>query len=342
MLPWRTPFPRDPYKVLVSEVMAQQTQIDRVVPAFERFVARFPSVDALAAAPAEEVLHAFSGLGYYRRARLLHEAVRNLGERGGWPTTARALAELPGFGAYTAAAVAAFAFDGAEPPVDGNVARVVARLEALPLALGSGQLRRKARAAARAFHLEAPTPEIWEALMELGAVVCAPASPRCGVCPLAPGCAARAAGTPSAFPLPRRQRAREEQLWTAVWLRRGDGNVLLRRVDGGPLLVGLWLPPFAAIASGAVPALVAAELARQAGHEVPLAPAAPVGHGITHRDIRVYPFVGEVRAHAAEPADGWSWQDPAAPAVPTSSLLGKLAAACSPPTLFGPLPESER
>ncbi len=341
-LPWRTPFPRDPYLVLVSEVMAQQTQVDRVAPAFERFVARFPSLEALAAAGAEDVLHAFSGLGYYRRARHLHEAARAIRDRGGWPTTATELARLPGFGPYTAAAVAAFAFGGDEPPADGNVARVAARLRALALPLGSAALLRHARAVARALHAEAASPQVWEALMELGAVVCTPASPRCGACPLAAGCAALAAGTPSAFPLPRLARARERERWSAVWLRRGDGRVLLRRVESGGLLVGLWLPPFTRLADERAPADAAAELARAAGHDVRLAPAGAVSHGITHRDIRVFTFVGDVGARAAEPAEGWSWQDPIAPSLPTSSLLGKIAEACARPDVSGPRPESER
>ncbi|HLE60401.1 MAG TPA: A/G-specific adenine glycosylase, partial [Thermoanaerobaculaceae bacterium] len=116
-LPWRAPFPRDPYVVLVSEVMLQQTQVDRVVEAFRRFMKRFHSLEALAEAPEEDAVHAFSGLGYYRRARLLHASARAVVERGGWPRSARELARLPGFGPYTSAAVAAFAFAGDDPPV---------------------------------------------------------------------------------------------------------------------------------------------------------------------------------------------------------------------------------
>ena len=130
-LPWRGPFPRDPYSVLVSEVLAQQTQVQRAAAAYPEFLRRFPSVAALAAAEVDDVLHAFAGLGYYRRARLLHLAARAIVARGGWPATARELESLPGFGPYTAAAVAAMAFGGDEPPVDGNVARVIARVYAI-------------------------------------------------------------------------------------------------------------------------------------------------------------------------------------------------------------------
>ena len=341
-LPWRTPFPRDPYAVLVSEVMAQQTRLERVVPTFVRFVKRFPSVHALAAANHEDVLHAFSGLGYYRRARLLHDAARSISERGAWPTTAAELRALPGFGPYTAAAVAALAFGGDEPPVDGNIARVAARLHAVPLALGSGPLLKEARLAAAALYADVPTPQVWEGLMELGATVCTPTSPRCDSCPLAPDCAGRAAGTPSAFPLPRVKRAREGQRWAAVWLERRDGCVLLRRVDHGPLLVGLWLPPFSVVAGRSAAGDAARTLARDAGLDVPLTRAATVKHGITHRDIDVLPFVGAVRRmRVAEVRDGWSWQNPRAPRVPTSSLLAKLADACSPPAGIEPTIESE-
>ncbi len=329
-LPWRGPFPRDPYSVLVSEVMAQQTPVQRAAAAYPEFMRRFPSLAALAAADVEDVLHAFAGLGYYRRARLLHQAACAIVARGGWPATARELASLPGFGPYTAAAVAALAFGGDEPPVDGNVARVAARMLGLALPLGSPELMRAGRAFAGGLHAENPRPELYEALMELGATVCTPGSPRCDACPLGRGCAAAAAGTVEAFPLPRARRSRERRRWVAVWLERPDGAVLLRRVDEGPLLVGLWLPPFAELGDGEDPAEAATAIARDAGWPVRLRREAGVRHAITHRDILVIPFAGAAGGvRVAEPRDGWSWQHPGDPAVPTSSLLAKLAGACS-------------
>jgi A/G-specific adenine glycosylase len=247
---------------------------------------------------------------------------------------------LPGFGPYTAAAVAALAFGGDQPPVDGNVARVTARVLALALPLGSPALLRAGRAFARELHGEASTPELFEALMELGATVCAPASPRCGACPLVARCAAAAAGTAEAFPLPRARRSRERRHWVAVWLERPDRTVLLRRVDEGPLLVGLWLPPFAELADGEEPGAAARSLARDAGWPVRLAPAPAVRHAITHRDILVLPFAGSAGpARISEDRPGWSWQDPGNPSVPSSTMLAKLAAACGQahvePSLFG-------
>lgn len=328
-LPWRGPFPRDPYSVLVSEVMAQQTQAQRAAAAYPEFMRRFPSLAVLAAADIGDVLHAFAGLGYYRRARLLHQAAGAIAARGAWPTTAGELALLPGFGPYTAAAVAALAFGGDEPPVDGNAARVTARVLALAYPLGSPELLRAGRAFARELHAEAPTPELFEALMELGATVCAPASPRCGACPLLARCAAAAAGTAEAFPLPRARRSRERRRWVAVWLERPDRTVLLHRVDEGPLLLGLWLPPFAELADGEEPVATAHSLARAAGWPVPLAPAPAVRHAITHRDILVLPFAGSAgRTRISEEREGWSWQDPDNPSVPSSTMLAKLAVAC--------------
>jgi A/G-specific adenine glycosylase len=328
-LPWRTPFPRDPYAVLVSEVMLQQTQVDRVIDFYIRFMERFPSLEELAAAPMEDAVHAFSGLGYYRRARLLHESARAIVALGSWPRDAEALARLPGFGPYTSAAVAGFAFGGSRPPVDGNVARVTARMRALRLPMGGAALFRAARELGASLYAESSTPEVWEALMELGATVCTPASPSCAACPLQASCAALAAGDSAAFPLPRPQRSREAHRWVALWVERADGRVLLRRVDDGPLLVGLWLPPLASLSDGVDPAEAAETLAREAGYSVPLRPAHVVSHGITHRDIRVFPFAARVSTfRVGEPQPGWSWQDPAAPTLPTSSLLAKLAGAC--------------
>jgi A/G-specific adenine glycosylase len=329
-LPWRGSFPRDPYSVLVSEVMLQQTQVSRVTAAYRRFMASFPSLRALAAAHEEEVARAFSGLGYYRRVRLLHAAARAVVERGGFPESSEELSRLPGFGPYTTAAVAAFAFSGAEPPVDGNVARVAARVNALDLALGSAALAAAARAFAATLRVGRRSPAVWEALMELGATVCTPRTPRCGECPLAAGCRGRATGHPETYPRARPRRERERHTWVSVWLERDDGTVLLRRIARGSLLGGVWLPPFAPLAAGAGLRAAARGVAREAGFHGPLAARRPVRHAITHRDIVVHPFVGRASDSAvAEEQPDWSWQPPGAPRVPTSSLLGKLARACS-------------
>jgi A/G-specific adenine glycosylase len=317
--------------------MTQQTQVGRVVAAYERFLERFPTVEALAAADVDDVLRAFSGLGYYRRARSLHQAARAIAARGGWPSSVAELSALPGFGPYTAAAVAAFAFGGDTPPVDGNVARVTARVRGLPLAMGCAPLLKEGGRLAREVYADVGTQEIWEALMELGATVCTPARPRCDACPLAGGCVARGRGTPTAFPLPRARRERERHLWVAVWLERPDGRVLLREVAKGGLLEGLWLPPISDSTGAVEPEDIARSLASEAGFEQRLERARAVRHTITHRDIRILPFVGSVRSwRLGEPRAGWSWQDPRHLTVPAPSLVAKLADACAGRT--APLP----
>jgi A/G-specific adenine glycosylase len=269
-------------------------------------------------------------MGYYGRARRLHAAARAVVERGGWPRTAAELRSLPGVGAYTAAAVSAFAFGGTEPPVDGNVGRVASRLLALPLAAGSAALERRSGELARELYDQAPRPDVYEGLMELGATVCTPAAPRCRACPLSASC--RGVGAPARYPLPRRERAAVGVRWAALWLQREDGGVLLRRVPERRLLAGLWLPPLAELAAGEDAADVAARLASEVGFAGRIAPAAGVRHAITHHRIEVMPYRGDwPAARVAEAAAGAVFRDPEAPGVPTSSLLGKLAGVCSGP-----------
>jgi A/G-specific adenine glycosylase len=333
-LPWRGVFPRDPYPVLVSEVMLQQTQVDRVVEGFRRFMERFPTLEALAAATSDEAVEAFSGMGYYGRARRLHLAARDIAARGAWPRDAAALAALPGVGAYTSAAVAAFAFAGADPPVDGNVCRVAARVLRSPLAAGSAALTRLAAAMARELHAEAPCPEVFEALMELGATVCSPQAPRCPACPLRGSCRGHA----EAERLPRSRPARRpvDLRWVALWLVRADGAVLLRPVPDGALLAGLWLPPLAAVAAGTEVRDAAAALASANGFAGSLGGAAIVRHAITHHRIEVVPFVGAWPGTLVrETESDRCFRSPAAPGLPTSSLLGKLAKACALPRQAG-------
>lgn len=327
-LPWRGPLPRDPYPVLLSEVMAQQTQLDRVVAAYLGFLERFPTVAALAAAPEDDVVAAFAGLGYYRRARLLHRAAQELQRRGSWPRDAASLARLPGVGPYTAAAVATFCFAGTAPPVDGNVMRVAARVGALALPLGSAQLARQARAWASSLWHETKTPRVFEAVMELGALVCTPVSPACPECPLQPCCRAGTEGDVQHYPAPRPARTTQPHCWVVVWAQQGDGRVLLRRVESGPILRGLWLPPFHQLQATEDGATVAASLVGELGLGVlALRPGPAVSHSITHRAIKAWPFVADVPAGTAEALPNLVWRCPEDSGVPTSSLLVKLARA---------------
>ena len=240
-LPWRRT--RDPYRVWVSEVMLQQTQVATAQPYYERFVARFPTVRALARAPIDRVLAAWSGLGYYRRARHLHEAagivVRE--HAGAVPSEPRAFGALPGVGRYTVGAVLSISFGVPLPVLDGNVARVFSRIAARPWSV-----RRPADARAlwemAETLLDQGSPGDWnQALMELGATVCTPRAPRCEACPLRRFCRAYAAGRQEDLP-PAAPRRASVRLARAVARVERDGRVLMVR-KSGPLLDGLWEPP---------------------------------------------------------------------------------------------------
>src|SRR2546421_11569140 len=208
-LPWQGT--RDPYRIWLSEVMLQQTQVATVIPYYQRFVSRFPDVQALARASEDEVLALWSGLGYYARGRNLHRAARRIAERGGLPRSAAALRELPGFGPYTAAAVASLAFGEQVPLVDGNVARVLARV--LRLRGDAGEARERAWRIAPGLLPRGRAGEFNEALMELGATVCTPRTPRCGECPLSLGCGPHRQGEPEALPGRTRAKPRALPIW---------------------------------------------------------------------------------------------------------------------------------
>jgi A/G-specific adenine glycosylase len=326
-LPWRT-VPRNPYHSLVSELMAQQTQLDRVVPRFEAFVERFPDIRVLAAATEDEVLELWSGLGYYRRARLLHRLALEVVAGGGeLPPTAAELEALPGIGPYTAAAVASMVHGEAVPLMDGNVARVGARV----LALSEDPRRTAGRVAildwVRTLMADAPPGEVNEALMELGATIYAPAQPKCPLCPLAAGCLARREGDPTIYPPPRQTREALDVRWVALIVEDSAGRWLLHRVVEGPILKGLWLPPFGEIDSTRAleeQACDLTELAVESAVEV----FEPIKHSITHRRIEVTPARVRIGLPVSVP-DGWSWVDPAKPNLPTSSLLAKLLSSVS-------------
>jgi len=326
-MPWRTT-PRDPYRSLVSELMAQQTQLDRVVPRFDAFVERFPSLAAIAAASEDDVVEAWSGLGYYRRARLLHRLAREVvAGSGELPRTAAELERLPGVGPYTAAAVASMVHGEAIPLVDGNVARVGARVLALAGDPRTGAVRRTILSWVEDLMGGARPGEINEGLMELGALVCTPASPACDRCPLVPACRAAGAGNPEDYPPPRKIRDPEDLQWVSAIVEDADGRWLLRRVTRGPILRGLWLPAFSEVDPGR-------SLEEQARSLLPGGAVGsverfePIRHSITHRRIEVTPVrIGVGNPVALE--DEWVWADPHAPKLPTSSLLGKLVAAVS-------------
>jgi A/G-specific adenine glycosylase len=323
-LPWRAT--RDPYRVWVSEAMLQQTRVATAAPYYVRFLERFPTLDALAAAPRDRVLEAWAGLGYYRRARHLHEAARTVvRDHGGrLPDDPGAFAALPGVGRYTVGAVLSIAFDRPLPVLDGNVARVLARLTARPWS---------ARDRAGAQHLWALAtrlvpmrrPGEWnQALMELGARVCTPQRPRCGECPIARGCRGRASGAPADFP-PVTPRRAARRIRRAVALVERDGRWLLTRRTG-TLLGGLWEPPGVDVPEGEPAAAALVALLRGMGVRAKLRPAGrTVRHVLSHRVIEADPWLG--RATVRGPArKGVRWADPASPGVGLSAFARRLLA----------------
>ncbi|MCL6637766.1 MAG: A/G-specific adenine glycosylase [Alicyclobacillus sp.] len=241
-LPWRQT--RDPYAIWVSETMLQQTRVDTVRLYYPAFLQRFPTVQHLAAASETEVLKAWEGLGYYRRARHLHAAARQVVacHHGCIPADPVQFRALPGVGPYTAGAVMSIAFDLPVPAVDGNVLRVTARWLGLAETAASPRLRRQAEALAAAWLREVRPSLLTQALMELGATVCTPRQPRCSECPLRPGCQAAAAGRAEAFPLPVAPRVRPHVWVGALWIETPLGVVVQRRPERG-LLARLWQLP---------------------------------------------------------------------------------------------------
>ena len=223
--PGETP---DPYRVWLSEVLLQQTTAQAATPYYQTFVAKWPRVEDLAAAQLEAVMSAFAGLGYYSRARNLHACAKEIARRGGrFPSEEADLRALPGIGAYTAAAIAAIAFGRQAAPVDGNVARILARLIALeaPIARARAELAGIARALAPSDR----AGDFAQALMDIGATLCRPRNPACGSCPLAPDCAAFRAGTPETYPRRAEAKARPRRQGAVFFARRLDGAFLARR-----------------------------------------------------------------------------------------------------------------
>jgi A/G-specific adenine glycosylase len=283
-LPWRQR--RSGYRALVSEVMLQQTQVQRVIPAFVGFMRKFPTIRALAAAPEQHVLAAWQGLGYYRRARLLHAAASVVVEQhaGLVPKTAIALRQLPGVGRYTAGAIASIVHGEREAIVDGNVFRVLSRLAARKGSADQPASMSWAWTQAERLARAAPNPGAAnEALMELGALVCTPQNPQCSNCPLNAQCLARKSGTPETFPQPKLRAVPRTVYWHVLVVRNSAGVLLEQRGEAG-LWRRMWQMPTVESAR----ALRIVELGHHWGAGV--APVATFTHVTSHRVVkfRVY------------------------------------------------------
>ena len=322
-LPWREAAP-DPYRVLVSEVMLQQTRVETVLRYYEPFLRRFPTVESLAEADESEVLVHWSGLGYYGRAKKLHQAARQIVAQGAFPRTEESLRALPGVGAYTAAAVASIGFGVATPVVDGNVVRVQSRRLGIAGAWSAEASRLLRQAAAELVDPERPGDSN-QAMMELGAVICTPRAPRCPGCPLRPGCVAAESGRPEDYPARRPRRQSETVGLLAALVRDPAARVLLvRRPADSSLLAGTWELPWvrAQVDSAAQEALAA----RYGGRWSLGKSLGEVRHTITHRQLRVelraaHLTDGEMVGERAEAR----WLVPAdLVELPRSSLVDKL------------------
>ena len=302
-LPWQKT--RDPYRVWLSEIMLQQTQVVTVLDYYPRFLARFPTVQALAAASVDDVLALWSGLGYYSRARNLHgcaTAVVQL-HGGQFPVTAAQLQELPGIGRSTAAAIAAFCFDERVAILDANVRRVLTRVlgfsKDLSVASNERLLWDYAATLLPGPQQTRTMPQYTQALMDLGATVCLPRKPGCLVCPVRPLCAAQGEGKPESYPVKSRKLKRSsESLWM-LWAVRSDGAVWLAQRPVPGVWAGLYcLPAFESYDA------LAACLPDSRALAVEMRPV--FKHVLTHKDLHVHPVVWSA-AEKAEPAVPGQW-----------------------------------
>lgn len=339
LLPWRDD--PTPYRVWVSEIMLQQTQVVTVLPYFERFMTAFPTVEALAGAPEEAVMAQWAGLGYYRRARNLHLAAKRVVEGGGvFPNTVAGLLDLPGIGRYTAGAIASIAFGIKAPLLDGNVARVLSRVFLMSDPIDGSRGQKTLWSLAEALVPGDDPSSHNQALMELGALVCSPRSPACGECPLADRCRALATGRQAELPVKARKAAPQPVAAVSGLWRDGGRALFAQRPDG--LLGGLWeLPgteldgpvPSDDLSAELGPALEAAFVGRVGVPVVARRLIATVEHQFTHRTLTL--SVVEVAA-GAEPSavpertghyPRLAWRPLDEPGLPLSTLTRKVIAA---------------
>lgn len=315
-LPWRRT--NDPYAIWLSETMLQQTRVETVIPYYERFLAAFPTVTALAAADPHEVLRLWAGLGYYSRARNLQAAARVIAYdlNGKLPRTAAALAKLPGVGRYTAGAVASIAFGEPAAAVDGNVRRVLARFFGFEGAINSPASQPKLWELAERFLDHKSPGDFNQALMELGATVCRPRQPLCADCPLRPDCAAFAQNRQGELPRRTERRAPQHARAAAFAIRRAGRLLLLRRPERG-LLAGLWelpsVPQMGQPPTNPGPATLNPLLLERTGLTATrFVSLGTVRHVFTHRDLTIEVFAAQqVRGRLRMAGDGEAaWVNP--------------------------------
>lgn len=327
-LPWQQQ--PTPYRVWVSEIMLQQTQVNTVIPYYERFMAALPTVQALAGAHIDQVLHLWTGLGYYARARNLQRAAQIIvDEHGGeFPREFKAVEALPGIGRSTAGAILALSCGQRHPILDGNVKRVLARHAGIAGYPGEPAV------AARLWELaDRYTPHVrvaayTQAMMDLGATVCVRSKPNCAVCPVSDDCVARAHGTQSQLPTPRPAKIRPARVAHLVIAMRADGAVLIERRPPAGIWGGLWVFPQFDTREAAAEWLAG----RAADGQAAKVPLSSFRHSFTHFDLDLHPMLvrGEFLPHAIGDDARYQWYDPRQPAqvglaAPTVALLASLS-----------------
>jgi A/G-specific adenine glycosylase len=303
-LPWRRT--KDPYRIWISEIMLQQTRVAAVIPYYERFLARFPDMQALATSPQEEVLRLWSGLGYYSRARNLQKAAQQIVAQHGaeFPQDEESVLALPGIGSYTGAAILSIAFGAKHAVLDGNVARVLARLGAVRGDLRESRRWQSLQKTAGEL-LDPKSPGDWnQAMMELGAMVCTPRAPQCLLCPVAKFCRARQLGDPESFPEKRKKREAVQIVLAAAVLYTPRGQTLLlppprKTIENKPaaddvatLVSRMWHFPTIAIRKDALAELrnFLADFLSDKNGTFHAQPLAKVRHAVTYRNVTVLPF----------------------------------------------------
>ena len=315
-LPWR--HTADPYAILVSEVMLQQTRVETVDRYYRTFLKQFPTIDALAAASLDQVLKAWEGLGYYRRARAIHAAANMLVEQheGRVPSSISALLRLPGVGPYTAAAVASIAFGRDEPVLDGNVVRVLTRLFAISGEIDRPEVRRQLESTAEALLPAGHAGDFNQSLMDLGSQLCSPSNPNCDSCPVSECCSAHAQGCETAYPMRAARRAvpHRDIVAGVIWNRTPHApkaRILISKRHPGDMLGGLWEFPGGHVEPGET---LEEALARELREELAIgvtsiSPFMQVKHAYTH--FRMTPHVFHCVHDAGEPQalanSEWAW-----------------------------------
>ncbi|HTS53968.1 MAG TPA: A/G-specific adenine glycosylase [Burkholderiales bacterium] len=323
-LPWQSTC--DPYRIWVSEIMLQQTQVTAVIPYYGRFLARFPDIGSLAVATEDDVLAHWSGLGYYARGRNLHRAARLVVEQhaGALPREFEAVRALPGVGRSTAAAICVFSFGQRHAILDGNVRRVLARHDAIAGYPGDKDVQDRLWRLAESRLPETGVESYTQGLMDLGARLCVRRSPQCGRCPVAQSCVARRDGLTGQLPAPRPAKMLPERE-TAMLVLMCAGEVLLEKRPAPGIWGGLW--SFPEVSKGGI-----REAARRYGAGVDeLKRLAPVDHGFTHFKLRILPVLAQVArsASAEEPGRLWLSLDEALGAAipaPVKRIIGELRA----------------